>query len=79
LFAALDGYVIALPQHCWKIRVYGILEHRHSRWLQLSLEGETDFTMTVRTSVFDEADYTVRVLSDWLAHPGDSDNVLSVA
>jgi hypothetical protein len=79
LFAALDGHIIGLFEHSWQIRVYSILEQRNSRWLQLSLEGDPDFTLTVRTSVTDDADQTVRVLSDWLAHPGDSDTVLSVA
>ena len=69
LFEALDGHALHGPHHSWQIRVYSILEERGWRWVQLALEGDPDCMVTMRTSLDDDGEETLRVLSAWMQNP----------
>jgi hypothetical protein len=79
LFEALDGRTVGLFHRRWEIRVFGITEQNGWRWLQLTLAGEPEHMLTLRTSVWAGVDETLREVSRWLANPARADRFPSVA
>jgi len=78
LFENLDGRTITVRGGTWEIGVYGISEEPGAWWLQLSLEGSPEYTITMRTPLFQTAHDTMCRLSRWLADPSQ-DEALTVA
>jgi hypothetical protein len=79
LFQELDGRNVSTFDRTWCIRVFSITEENGWRWLQLSLDGEPDYAVTVRANPTDSADQTLRALSAWLAAPSKTHHVVSIA
>jgi hypothetical protein len=79
LFEALDGRTISVFHRTWRINIYSICEEAGWRWLQIGLDGQPDYTVTVRTSPHDTLAETLHALSSWLARPSKTQRVLSVA
>jgi hypothetical protein len=78
LFEGLDGHTISVSGGTWHVRVYGICEEPGAWWLQLSLEGSPDYTITMRTPLFETAADTLCRLSRWLTD-SRTDETLTVA
>jgi hypothetical protein len=78
LFQELDGRSVSTCDRTWCIRVFSITEENGWRWLQLSLDGDPDYAVTVRANPTDSADQTLRALSAWLAAPSKTHHVVSV-
>ena len=79
LFESLDGRTITVTGRTWEIRVHGISEEPGAWWLQLSLKGSPEYTITMRTPLFQTAHDTMCRLSRWLADPSQADEALTVA
>jgi hypothetical protein len=79
LFETLDGQLIAVNDGTWRVRVYGISEEPGAWWLQLSLEGIPEYTITMRAPMFQTACDISRRLSRWLADSSQMDHIQSVA
>jgi hypothetical protein len=80
LFEGLDGHTISsLTGGTWKVRVYSIREEPGAWWLQLSLDGSPEYTITMRTPLLETAADTLCRLSRWLAAPSKTDETLTVA
>jgi hypothetical protein len=79
LFDALDGRTVSLFDRRWEIQVFGITEQHGWRWLQLTLSGEPEHMLTLRTSVWASLDETLREICRWLANPARADRFPSVA
>ena len=79
LFDSLEGQVLRVFQRAWTIRVYSISEQDGWRWLQLSLEGDCEYTVTMRVSLTDSGDHALRRLSGWLANPSKTHDIFCVA
>ena len=80
LFEELDGEVIRANGCSWRIRVYSICEELGAaRWLQLSLDGDPEYAVTMRTSAFQTAQDTIARLSDWLSNRPLADDTVTVA
>jgi hypothetical protein len=72
LFENLDGQLLNADSGCWRVRVYSIWGERGSWWLQLALEGEPEYTVTMRTAFGDDGTRALKSLTKWLAHPATS-------
>jgi hypothetical protein len=79
LFENLDGRTITVRGGTWEIRVYGISEEPGAWWIQLSLAGSPEYTITMRTPLVQTAHDTICRLSRWLADPSQADEALTVA
>jgi hypothetical protein len=78
-FAELDGGLLSRFAHRWRIMVYSVTDHDGWRWIQLALEGQPDYTLTVKTLASAPTAAVLQALSSWLARPRKSDRILSVA
>jgi hypothetical protein len=78
LFDALDGAALRVGDTTWIVQVFSILMQGGTRWLQLQMEGEPSYTMTVKLPVHDDADHLISMLTSWLACPDDYPNVLNL-
>ena len=79
LFEGLDGHTISAGGGSWQVRVYSICEGPGAWWLQLALEGNPEYTVTLRTPLFETAPGTLARLSRWLASPSQTEEMLTVA
>jgi hypothetical protein len=79
LFEALDGRTVTLFHRRWEIQVFSITEQHGWRFLQLSLAGDPEHLLTLRTSAWATVDETLREVSRWLARPARADKFPSVA
>jgi hypothetical protein len=79
IFTALDGRHVQIFQRKWRVCVFSVSEDDGGRWLQLSLEGEPHYMVTVRASFQKTADDTLHALARWVANPSTVNSVLSVA
>jgi hypothetical protein len=79
LFEALDGRTVSLFHRRWEVQVFSITEHHGWRWLQLTLAGDPEHMLTLRTSVWAGVDETLREISRWLARPARANRFPGVA
>ncbi len=79
LFQGLDGKAIQVNGRSWQIRVYSICQEPGVWWLQLSLDGDPEYTVTMRTSAFQTAHDTMSRLSGWLSDPSLADETYATA
>jgi hypothetical protein len=78
LFEGLDGHTISGVGGTWRVRVYSICEEPGAWWLQVALEGKPEYTITLRTPLFETAPDTLCRLSRWVADPSTIDDTLTV-
>ena len=78
VFAALDGRDLVVSGSEWHVEVYGICEQAGRRWIQLALDGPRHHMVTLALAADLGVRQVVRVLSDWLADPSESDQLLTV-
>jgi hypothetical protein len=79
LFEDLDGRTVTVRGGTWEIRVYGISVEPGAWWIQLSLEGSPEYTVTMRTPLLQTAHDTLCRLARWLADPSEADRTLTIA
>jgi hypothetical protein len=79
LFEGLDGHTINRQGHTWQVRVYSICEEPGAWWIQLALEGDPEYTITIRTSLLETAPETLFRLSGWLDSSSETDAALTIA
>lgn len=79
LFEGLDGRVVTVSNHWWRVSVFGVFDDDSHRWLQLGLEGHRDCTLTLRMRRNGGVRHAIYILSSWLANPAVSTHVTNVA
>jgi hypothetical protein len=79
LFEGLDAHTITSVRGTWRVRVYSICEEPGAWWLQLALEGNPEYTITIRTPLLETAPETLGRLSRWLAGSSQADEALTIA
>ena len=77
LFEGLDGHTISGTGGTWHVRIYSICEEPGAWWLQLALEGNPEYTVTLRTPLLETAPETLCRLSHWLASQSPADEALA--
>ena len=79
LFEGLDNHTISNGGGTWHVRVYSICEEPGAWWLQLALEGDPEYTVTLRTPLLETAPETLGRLSRWLAHTSQAEEAQTLA
>jgi hypothetical protein len=79
LFSALDGRDLQIHGESWHVEVYGILEDAGKRWVQLALDGPTHQMLTLALAARSSVEQVVRVLSNWLEDPAETQPVVKIA
>jgi hypothetical protein len=79
MFDALDGRMITVGGQQWRLEVYSVCDQDGWRWIQLSLEGEPHYALTMRLSLREGIKHVVLALSGWLANPSPGRAILKVA
>jgi len=79
LFEGLDGRVVTVSNHWWRVSVFGVFDDDSYRWLQLGLEGHRDCTLTLRMRRNGGVRHAIYILSSWLANPAIGSHVTNVA
>ncbi len=78
VFAALDGRDLVVSGSQWHVEVYGICEQAGRRWIQVALDGPRHHMLTLALAADLGVRQVVRALSDWLADPSATDQLLTV-
>ena len=78
LYEGLDGQSIAVGSRTWQVRIYSICDEPAAWWLQLQLEGDPKYTITMRTPRFQTAHEMLYRLAAWLTDP-HADEAITVA
>jgi hypothetical protein len=79
MFALLDGRIVTAAGGRWRLDVFSVCDHEGSRWIQLALDGEPRYALTMRLSPREGIRHGLFVLAGWLANPGGYREILSVA
>jgi hypothetical protein len=69
LFEGLDGQSIVVGSSTWQVRIYSICDEPAAWWLQLQLDGDPKYTITMRTPRFQTAHEMLHRLASWLTDP----------
>jgi hypothetical protein len=78
-FAELDGGLLSRFAHRWRIMVYSVSDLDGWRWIQLALQGQPEYTLTIKTPASAPTGDVLHTLSSWLARPSKTERILSVA
>ncbi len=76
LFAALDGRHLTVLGRQWRVNIYSVCDRAGWRWIQLALEGDSSYMLTLKTAGHDGVRALVPALLLWLLHPSGSGGVL---
>jgi len=76
---ALDGRAVTVLGRSWRLEVYSVLDYAGRRWVQLALEGEPHYMLTLNLAVGAGAHRTLMALASCLANPSESFGILNVA
>jgi hypothetical protein len=79
LFNGLEGRTVRIFDRVWEVRVYSISEDERGRWLQLSLDGDPDYAVTIGSSPSTGPERIARALTRWLARQSKSSTLLHVS
>ena len=79
LLEDLDGRAVTVLGQSWRLEVYSVLDYAGRRWVQLALEGEPHYMLTLNLAVGAGAQRTLMALASCLANPSDSVGILNVA
>ncbi len=76
---ALEGRAVTVSGQSWRLEVYSVLDYAGRRWVQLALEGEPHYMLTLNLAVGAGAHRALLALAACLANPSDSVGILNVA
>jgi len=75
----LEGRAVTFHGQSWRLEVYSVLDYAGRRWVQLALEGEPHYMLTLNLAVGAGAQRTLMALAACLANPSESVGILNVA
>ena len=76
---ALEGQAVTVSGQSWRLEVYSVLDYAGRRWVQLALEGEPHYMLTLNLAVGAGAQRALMALAACLANPSDAVGILNVA
>jgi hypothetical protein len=79
LFSALDGRELIVLGRRWKVEVFSVCELGGCRYVQLSLQGQEQYMLTLRVGSGTDVRQLIPRLLTWLAHPSSSGEILDIA
>ncbi len=79
LRAGLDGRAVTVSGHSWRVEVYSVLDCAGRRWVQLALEGEPHYMLTLNLVMGAGVQRALLALASCLANPSDPTGTLNIA
>jgi len=79
LFAALDGRDLVVSGEAWHLEVYSVCEQAGRRWVQLAIDGQQRYMLTLALATGSGVRQAVRAVNEWLAAPTGQYQTLHVA
>jgi hypothetical protein len=79
LFAALDGRELIVLGKKWLVEVFSVCALGGCRYVQLSLQSEQQFMVTLRVAAGTDMRQLIPRLLSWLAHPSLSGEIIDIA
>ncbi|HKV98472.1 MAG TPA: hypothetical protein VJN96_01550 [Vicinamibacterales bacterium] len=76
---ALEGQAVTIFGQSWRLEVYSVLDFAGRRWVQLALEGEPHYMLTLNLAMGAGAQRALIALASCLANPADGVGILNVA
>ena len=78
LFISLDGTILQVNDTRWRVEIYGIHAHDDHHWIQLELQSDTFYSVTLRAERLSAARIRTQLL-DWLSTLNSSPFSVAVA
>lgn len=78
LFWTLDGRDLVVLGKRWHVEVFSVVEMAGRRYMQLSLEGPTQYMLTLRLTPDTSVRRLIPTVLSWLTHPTASGEVIDV-
>lgn len=78
LFWALDGRELVVLGRRWRIEVFSVVELAGRRYMQLSLDGPSQYMLTLRLTPGTSVRRLIPTVLTWLTHPAGSGEVIDV-
>ena len=78
LFAALDGRELAVLGKRWRVEVFSVCELGGRRYVQIALQGDTQYMLTLRIAPKAELRDLIPCLLTWVQHPSSTGEILDV-
>ncbi|MEO8483473.1 MAG: hypothetical protein ABI634_14770 [Acidobacteriota bacterium] len=79
LFAALDGRELIVLGKKWIVEVFSVCALGGCRYVQLSLQSNQQFMVTLRVASGTDIRQLIPRLLTWLAHPSSSGEIIDIA
>ncbi len=79
LRAALEGRAVTVSDRSWRLEVYSVTDRDGRRWVQLALEGEPHYMLTLNLTMGAGAKRALNALASCLSNPSDAGGILNVA
>jgi hypothetical protein len=72
LHAALHGRAVTVSGQSWRLEVYSIIDCAGRRWVQLALDGDPHYMLTLNLAIGAGAQLALMALVSCLANPSDA-------
>lgn len=79
LRAALEGRAVTVSDRSWRLEVYSVSDRDGRRWVQLALEGEPHYMLTLSLTMGAGANRALNALASCLANPSEAAGIFNVA
>jgi hypothetical protein len=79
LRAALEGRAVTVSDQSWRLEVYSVTDRDGRRWVQLALEGEPHYMLTLNLTMGAGAQRALNALASCLANPSEAGGIVNVA
>jgi len=79
LRAALQGRAITVSGQSWRLEVYSIFDCAGRRWIQLALDGDPHYMLTLNLAIGAGAQLALMALAACLTNPSDGAAIVNVA
>jgi hypothetical protein len=79
LRAGLDGRAVTVSGRNWRIEVFSVSDWSGRRWVQLALEGDPHYMLTLNLSAGAGVQLALATLAACLANPDQARAILNVA
>jgi hypothetical protein len=72
LHAALHGRAVTVSGQIWRLEVYSIIDCAGRRWVQLALDGDPHYMLTLNLAIGAGAQLALMALVSCLTNPSDA-------
>jgi len=75
----LDGRAVTISDRSWRLEVYSVIDCAGRRWVQLALEGDPHYMLTLNLAMGAGLQRVLLALASCMANPSEARGILNVA